>query len=324
MGAAESALHWGDLPERTQLKVLADLTERRGRQLRRRYSNILAVGLGQKAVAGEVLPQLCLGFLVQEKSNGAPAQVPAAVTTTVQYRGRRRRVSVPTDVEEAGHGEPQLAKNAADGVLIASPSNAALRGNGAVCCLVRVQGRSGLYVLSCHHVLTLSGSLGQCRVQRDALVADSSGVPYAQLFDWVPMRPGASSQLDAAISLVQGGSNIEWTHSGMQATVVDYGETKPENCTIFAPRGRIARAIFRKVWRELELPYPGCLVRIATAYQFEAQTLAGDSGAPVMDANGRLYGMHFWGDPQRSFALSIPAGLLFGPRVFSVGRLQLA
>jgi hypothetical protein len=312
------------LPEKTQLKVLADLTERRGRELRRRYSNILAVGLGQKAVAGKVLPQLCLGFLVREKSRGAPAQVPASVTTTVRYRGRLRRVSVPTDVEEAGQGEPQLATNAADGVLIASPSNAALRAKGAVCCLVRVQGRSGLYVLSCHHVLTLSGTLGQCRVQRDALVADGSGVPYAQLFDWVPMTPGAPSQLDAAISLVQAGNNVVWGHSGMQATAVDFGETKPENCSIFAPQGRVIPARFRKVWRELELPYPGCLVKIATAYQFDAQTFGGDSGSPVMDANGRLYGMHFWGDPQRSFALSIPAGLLFGPRVFAAGRLQLA
>jgi hypothetical protein len=34
--------------------------------------------------------------------------------------------------------------------------------------------------------------------------------------------------------------------------------------------------------------------------------------------------MHFWGDPTRAFALSIPAGLLFGANVFGSGTLELA
>lgn len=325
----QGTIAWGDLPEAKQLEVLVELQKRRGEALKQKLSNVLSIGLGHKTTANEIQNELCLGFLVKKKSDRAKDQVPATVVTTVVHEGLRRRVYVPTDVEELGLGAPQhaagaaLATNAADGILLASPSAPALRARGAVCALVRLKGQPDLFVLSCHHVLTLSEKLGRCRVLTDAVVADARGVPYAQLFEFVPMAPGRASQIDAAISIVQPGHAVTWVHSGARPVRVDFGTSKPLNCTIYAP-GRRLGARYVKTWREVPLQYPGCVVQLAAAYQFAARTVDGDSGSPVMDSDGTLHGMHFWGNPATGLALSIPAGLLFQPSVFSSGTLELA
>ena len=60
------------------------------------------------------------------------------------------------------------------------------------------------------------------------------------------------------------------------------------------------------------------MVTIAAAYQFEADTVPGDSGSPVIDGEGTLHGMHFWGDPAQRMAFAIPAFMLFRPGLFSI------
>lgn len=325
----QGTIAWGDLSEAKQLEVLVDLQNRRSEAFKQKSGNVLSIGLGHKTTEGEIRDELCLGFLVKKKSSRAKDQVPATVVTTVVHEGLRRRVHVPTDVEELGLGAPQhaadaeLATNAADGILLASPSAPALRARGAVCAIVRFEGQPDLFVLSCHHVLTLSEKLGKCRVLNDTLVADSRGVPYAQLFEFVPMVPGQASQIDAAVSIVLPGHAATWVHSGARPVGVDFGTSKPLNCTIYAP-GRRLGARYVKTWREVPLQYPGCVVQVAAAYQFAANTVDGDSGSPVMDSHGTLHGMHFWGNPSSGLALSIPAGLLFQPGVFPSGTLELA
>ena len=327
--SGHKSIAWGDLSESKQLDVLVALQKRRGAALRRASDNVLAVGLGHRTKAGEVREELCLGVLVQKKSGRAKEQVPATVTTTIEHEGRRRRVEVPTDVEELGSGGPQhalaatSATNAANGIIVTSPSAPAIAAKGSVCAVVQLQGQPDVFVLSCHHVLTLSEKLGKCRVLADAVVADTRRVPYAQLFEYVPITPGKKSQLDAAISLVQPGHSVTWAHSGARPVRVDFGTSKPVNCTIYAP-GRLLGATYVKTWSEVRLQYHGCVVQIAAAYQFAAATMDGDSGSPVISPDGTLHGMHFWGNPANGLALSIPAGLLFQAGAFQSGTLQLA
>jgi len=284
---------------------------------------VLSVGVGHKTEAGEYLHTLCLGFLVMRKSE-AGKQLPRYIKTVIEFDGRRRQVHVPTDVEELADSGPHLGTNTAAGILSVSASQPAVRGTGAVCCLVRAGGQPDLFALSCHHVLTLSPKVGGCRIVMDTLVADRQGVPFGQFFEAVPMAPNQPSQIDAAIARIDSGSTVQWIHSGMQPRNVDMGLSKPQDCMIYAP-GRLVDAIYIKTWPEVQLPYPGCgNVQIVCAYQFRANTHPGDSGSPVIGGNGTLYGMHFWGSPSSNLALAIPAGYLFGPGVFHVGPLELA
>lgn len=314
---------WEQLPTEKMLDILKVLQRRKSLRLKREFPEVLSVGVGHKTTAGELLPTLCIGFLVARKSVSAK-QLPKFVRTYVEIDGRRRRVNVPTDVEELSDSGPHSATNAAEGILVASASQPALRGIGAVCCLVKVQGQSDLYVLSCHHVLTLSSKVGGCRIVIDTLVADRQGVPFAQLFEAVGMGPNRPSQIDAAIALVQPGNDVHWNHTGKQPTTVDMGLSKPQNCMVYAP-GRQLDAVYVKTWPEVQLPYPGCgTVQIECAYQFSADTHPGDSGSPVIGSDGTLYAMHFWGSPSSNFAMAIPAGYLFRPGTFRSGTLQLA
>lgn len=320
---ASSTDLWEQLPSEKQLQVLAWLCRSRSKLLKREFPEALSVGVGHKTTAGKRLPTLCLAFLVLRKAE-AGKQLPQTIRTTIKIDGRRRQVHVPTDVEELADSGPHLATNTAAGILVVSASQPAIRGTGAVCCLVRAKGQPDLFALSCHHVLTLSPKVGQCRIVMDALVADRQGVPFGQLFEAVPMTPHQPSQIDVAIARVEAGSMVQWVHSGMQPKSTDMGLSKPQNCTIYAP-GRLVDAVYVKTWPEVRLPYPGCGdVQIVCAYQFQAATKPGDSGSPVIGGDGTLYGMHFWGSPSNNFAMAIPAGYLFGQGVFHAGTLELA
>jgi hypothetical protein len=319
---SSASARWSDLSEQRKLAVLAGLCSRRSKTFKREFANVLSVGLGYKTSAGEVRPHLCLGFLVDRKTDSV-RPVPTFIDTFIDMDGRRRRVSVPTDVEELGDSEPQ-ATNVADGILVVSPGNPVVRATGAVCCLVKLEGQADLFALSCHHVLTLSPKAGGCRVISGAVVANRAGSPIGQLYEAVPMSPNTSSQLDAAIALIDPQVQVDWNHGGMRPTSVDMGLSEPVDCTVYAPGGPLD-AVYIKTWPEVRLPYPGCgTVQIACAYQFTVDTRPGDSGSPVMGPAGTLYAMHFWGSPSTRFAMAIPAGYLFSPGVFAAGTLQLA
>ncbi|MPT54556.1 hypothetical protein [Delftia sp.] len=321
--AASSADLWKQLPSEIQLQVLTRLCRNRSKLLKQEFPEVLSVGVGHKMTAGERLSTLCLGFLVLHKADSGK-QLPQTIRTTIKIDGRGRQVYVPTDVEELADSGPHLATNAATGILVVSASESAIRGTGAVCCLVRAQGQPDLFALSCHHVLTLSPKVGGCHIVIDALASDRQGVPFGQLFEAVPMAPQQPSQIDAALARIEVGSTVRWVHSGMQPSSVDMGLSEPQDCTIYAP-GRLVNAVYVKTWPEVQLPYPGCGdVQIVCAYQFQAATQPGDSGSPVIGVDGTLYGMHFWGSPFSNFAMAIPAGYLFGPGVFHVGTLELA
>lgn len=323
--SARARLAWEALPRRRQESILAAMTQGREAQYRRRYPGLLSLGLGYKRVAGKPHPQLCLAFLVERKSPDAPHQLPRFVSGMADVRGRRQRVEIPTDVEELGDSRPHLGDNAADGIFVASPTRPELNGIGAVCCLVRAQGRPGLFALSCHHVLTIGNRVSCGGAAPDAVIADRAArIPYGRLADCGPMVANRNNQLDAAIAALQPGVAVTWNRNGRRPLRVDMGIREPANCSILAPRGNLA-ATFVKTWVNVPLPYPTYgPIRMACVYQFDAPTRPGDSGSPVMDSAGTLYAMHFWGTESDSFSLAIPAGYLFSPGLFQAGTLALA
>lgn len=312
-------LTWLELDECTQREVLERLAKTRGARYRREFQELASVGFGYKRVKGEKLPQLCFAFLVLCKTEREP-QLPKFIRAVVVHRGKRRHVDVPTDVEELGKAKPHAGANAAWGVYVASQNYPQINATGAICCLVRVEGRSELFALSCHHVLTLSSELPNGSVANDVLVADrAEHVPFGRLAACSPMKPNKPNQIDAALAVVNG--DTQWVYNGASVANVERGLVEPRGCGIFTPRG-LEPATYIKTFYDLLLKYPTMSpVRIVAAYQFNASTLPGDSGSAVMDSNGTLYGMHFWGDPARNFSLAIPAGYLFQPAAF--GNMQI-
>lgn len=306
------------LPLQEQLAMARNFCGRREKQLVKKYS-VNAIGVGYKTTGGNVLTKTCIAFLVIKKDTRAANPIPAEIYTTVRVGGKEVRYSIPTDVEEIAGGQPQSGANLALGINVVSTKNQNVSLDGAACCIVRqVNNPTNRYVLGCHHVLALSLGSPQC-APADAYVRPRSS-PYVvgRLYEYLTMSPGGVRSLDAALALVNPLSMTEWNAGGVKPTRVEPGVARPLNCRIFTPRGSL-NAQFVKEWANVSLPYPNCgTVVIAAVYQFVADTLPGDSGSPVMQLDGTLHGMHFWGDPTQRMAFAIPAFMLFRFGVFSL------
>lgn len=319
---ARGGLEWEALSQPQQANVLGELAQKRRARYRREYPELLGVGHGFKRVKGQRLLERCFAFLVQQKTKQVP-QLPSHLSATVMHRGEKRRVKVPTDVEELGLGRTHNGVNAAAGVYVASKNYPQFNATGSICCLVRVAGRQELFALSCNHVLTLSSVLSNGQVAEDALVAEhASHLPFGQLATYFPLEAGKPNQIDAALAFVD--PSTQWDYDGAAPREVEMGLVEPQSCGVFTPRG-LEPATYVKIFYDLALPYPTeSPIRIVAAYQFEASTYPGDSGSAVMDNSDTLYAMHFWGDASQNFSLAIPAGYLFSPGTFGNIRLSLA
>lgn len=320
---SKTAQNWTSLPTDVQLEVLQKVWAKHSAAIRLEFPNVASVGIGYKAVDGVLQPYMSLAFLVDKKSNDC-AQLPTAIRTSVVHQGVRVQVSIPTDVEEFGDSGPQLSYNASAGVVVRSKQVPGKAAGGAICCLVKVDGKPGLHMLSCHHVLTLAEHVGACRAASDATVFTPNGQRIGELAENASLTPGVASQVDAAIALIDEGADVTWRHSGMQPLSVNMGESEPpRSCTVYAPDGSLIPARFNKSFPDTHIKFPNCgLIRI-DCYKFDARTRSGDSGSPILSENGTLQAMHFWGDDGGTFSLAIPAGYLFSPGLFS-GELILA
>jgi hypothetical protein len=306
------------LSEEEQLAIVRHLCGQRGKRLVRQFG-VHAIGAGYKKAAGRLLPTICIGFLVDAKTDTPAKPVPPQITTYIQRGGRRVRCLVPTDIEEIGAGHPQKMQNLANGIHSSATADAALSLRGAACCIVAQKDKpENRFLLGCQHVLALS-LLGQRCGGIDALIRPhGSPEVVAQLYEYAELTASGKPCLDAAIALANPAARIFWGAGTIVPQRVEPGVNRPLDCMIFTPNGpRPAR--FVKEWANVPLPYPGCgMVTIAAAYQFVADTIAGDSGSPLLDRQGTLHGMHFWGDPEQRLAFAIPAFMLFQPGLFSI------
>ena len=304
---------WNELNPGQQLAAVREICGTRGMALQKRFDGVIAVGAGFKMSAGIVSEAICLGLLVQKKRTIRVARpIPPRLGFSLKRGASRLRISVPTDVEELGEGEPH-AVNVAQGIRAFNRHNPSQGVPGAACCLVEdVNQPSDRYVLSCRHVLALSLISGECAAFNDTDVADRAmSTRIGQLFFPLPMASNGQPCLDGAISLLDPSIPVQWQAQGVTPATVEPGVDQPSNCYVFTPNGPLPAA-FVKEWANVQLQYANCgTVVIAGAYQFQADTVGGHSGSPVMTQDGTLFGMHFWGDPGQRLALAIPAFMLF-------------
>lgn len=318
--APASSPTWDKLGREEQLALLVRLCTARAAEFRRKFDGVLTLGVGYKTQGGERTEALCLAFLVKSKKEKVHRPVPKSVAAFVERDGRRLRVYVPTDLEELGDGAPHANVNLASGVLAVGLPNPAVKCTGAVCCLVRqTDTPANVYALGCHHVLALSAQTQGCAALVSEVISnDLPGQPVGQLFEYLPMSPNVRSCQDAAIALLDSAVNATWVHSGRTPLRTETASHEPPGCRIYTPRG-VLPAAYVKTWMDVPLFYPNCgWVYIARTYQFQADTLPGDSGSAVMSDDGTLYGMHFWGQSSNRLSMAIPAATLFSPGLFSV------
>lgn len=306
------------LPEEQQLAIVREVCGRRGADLIKKYG-VCAVGAGYKKSDGAVLPQTCIGFLVGHKKTDPDNPVPPEIITFIQEKGKRTLYAIPTDIEEMGSGAPQFAANLAHGIRAVAAKNQALALKGATCCIVRQKNStSNRFLLGCHHVLALSLLSTQCSAADAYVRPRNSTETVGRLYEYLPLAASGRPCLDAALALASPSASLQWSAGGRRPTKVEPGVQRPLACRIYTPEGDIP-ATFVKEWANVPLPYPRCgMVVIEAAYQFVAPTLEGHSGSAVMESDGTLHGMHFWGDVTQNMAFAIPAFMLFRPGRFSV------
>ena len=318
---------WQEMSAEQQLATVREVCGAKGPALLKRFEGALAVGAGFKKSALDVSPTVCLGLMVKRKrTRNLVRPIPKRILVTVIRNGKRVRLSVPTDVEELGKGTPHSAVNVAHGVRAFKRGNPTQGVPGAACSVVvDVSDPSNRFILGCHHVLALSLLTSGCAVFNNADVSRRGVAPrFGELFFPLPMAADGHPCLDAALSLVDPDAQVTWiSNDGIRPLVVEPGVQQPLNCFVFTPDGAI-EAVFVKEWANVPLQYARCgTVVIAAAYQFQAATVGGHSGSPVMTPDGTLHGMHFWGDTSQRMAMAIPAFMLFRPGVFPVDfRLQ--
>lgn len=316
---------WKALTPAQQLAAVREVCGSQGQSLLKQFDGAIAVGAGFKKSANQVTEDICLGILVVKKRRGRMARpVPAHVVVTLVREGKRIRLSIPTDVEELGRGQPH-AVNIAQGIRAFDRNDASQGIGGAACCIVADANQpANRFVLGCRHVLALSLLTTGCAAFNETDVADAGMTTrIGQLYFPLPMAPDGTPCLDGAIALLDSSIPVDWQSQGIRPTSVEPGVRQPLNCFVFTPAGPL-QATFVKEWANVPLPYANCgTVTIAAAYQFQAATVAGHSGSPVMSSDGTLFGMHFWGDPDQQLAMSIPAFMLFQRGRFPV-TIQLA
>lgn len=317
-----SIRRWNSMALSEQLATVRDVCGTKGQKLLKGFDGGLAVGAGYKKSANEVSDEICLGVLVERKAEGSHVRpIPKRVEVFLVRSGKRTKFSIPTDVEELGDGEPHAALNLAQGVRAFNRTNTSQGVPGAVCCVVAdTRCPPNYYAVGCRHVLALSLLTSGCAAFNATDVADRAMTTrFAELHATPPMAANGQPCLDAAISMIYLGSQVEWLAPGnVRPLAVEPGAQQPANCFVYTPNGPLP-ATFVKEWANVPLPYPNCgNVVIAAAYQFKAATQGGHSGSPVMTPQGLLFGMHFWGDTRNQVAYAIPAFMLFQPGLFSV------
>lgn len=324
---------WAELDRATQLEVARRVAAERSRELQRRIPNVLSVGVGYRTrrdVDRPLEAEICLRFLVAKKwTRRRKGGVPPEIEAYVELDGRRRRCAVPTDVAEIGRGRTQGDQDLGGGILARPLLGGGAGLMGAVGCLVRDRDRpESLYLLGCHHVFTRSLRQGNCEpaasgtriLRRDDKSAVGRTVFFAPL-----LPPGGGFGLDAALAQVEDEDRVSAELHGVEPLRVAPEGEMPQPYRILAPRGPLD-AFFVSEQFALDLPYQcGRTIRVRRALESLAAstpTRPGDSGSPLLAADGTLYGMHFYGtDLGRSLAL--PADELFADDVFPV-RIELA
>lgn len=330
--------NWSKYSRRTQFRIALDVARRRGVELTAAFPNVVGVGAGFRSKGGDesVYDEVCLRFLVQRKWKSRIAKakaIPPSIRARVRVGKKLVWVSIPTDVSEFRGGKPHVALDLTGGITsrhLGQPLEF-----GSCCCLVKNRNSPGeRFVLSCYHVF--SRSLDDTPAGRDCIVWDT-GTPIGPMLEAADPE-ATSNALDATIARITSAtidSVTTWSRAPIsRATDFDIASL-PKNAQLFVYGRRVAPpvnnlpaltrstpvpAIFQSVFpHPLKFDYraaAGKFLFFADTLQYVADVRPGDSGAAVMDTQGKLFGMHFYGQNNNiGYAFSAPR--LFESGVFS-------
>jgi hypothetical protein len=202
--------------------------------------------------------------------------------------------------------------------------------SGSICCFVSSRADpTRRFALGCQHVLA-RGKANACRpMPASRLQFAASGVSIGPLASWGAVQPGAQSfSMDAAIAEVESQERVENRFGGkiIRRSLLPGEDPSLGRYALWSTRrpGSGIRADFVGIKYRESLPYSCGAVMFKTLFQFSAATQNGDSGSPIVAADGTLIGMHIYGavssgaGGQQSFSYAIPAYELFQDDLFSV------
>jgi hypothetical protein len=240
------------------------------------------------------------------------------------------RVLIPTDVSEFYGGAPHANLDLTEGIV--SRRTNTLIDYGSSCCLVQNATGGERYLLTCYHVF--SPSLSDSPGDIDC-VASGGGTPIGPMLE-VADPQSTTAALDAALALMEDASvgvvSTWGRYPSACATEFDIQSLHP-GAELFVHGRRVAPAFGGQpeVTRLAPLPatfqsvFPnpipfdyrrtaGKVLYFADTLQYVAGVRPGDSGAAVLDGEGTLFGMHFYGQDTIGFAFSAPR--LFDANIF--------
>ncbi len=326
---------WEHLDNSERLRIAVAVARRRGAEWIRTYDNVVSIGAGFR-LSGEReerVDEVCICFLVRHKwstSSNRQQKIPAFIIARPVVRGRQFSVRIPTDVSEFKGGAPQATEDISSG--IASRFNGNRLDLGSVCCQVRnAKIPDERYLLTCLHVFSSSMQspppLGlDCQTD--------TGVFLGPLDDTA--NPFGSTAVDAALVRITNpsidGIALWGFTPSAKATDYDLENLALKNDLFVLAREVAPAADGMRALRRTQ-PLPARFTKVITssaAYtygrgrhfwfsdtiEYQAAVRPGDSGSALVDTDGILYGMHFYGRGQFGYALSAPR--LFDPGVFSL------
>lgn len=102
---------WERLRKDVQFGIACKVAQRRAKSLRKRFPNVVGVGAGLRSTRGKLrkTAPICLLFTVAPGQKegwreGKDRSIPARIAATVKLRGRKVKVSIPTDVLDLAVG----------------------------------------------------------------------------------------------------------------------------------------------------------------------------------------------------------------------------
>jgi len=357
---AEGIRIWSLLPLADRFAIARRIVLRRTRAWRAKFPGLVSVGVGYrvrresgsrgKARASkpgtgvkktriDTLRTLhrdviCVRFVVKSKWRSDRAdderRIPDCIPARATFRKRRRRVWIPTDVDQDGPGKLQASLDATDGIRvieIVGGGVAPKRCVGSFCCVVRdTHAPSDRYLLSCHHVLTLSGQ-SHPGFQPSGAAGVRIRVPdqsIGSLYDYATLGNGTTYGCDAALAkLSTPDEPYVW---GITPTRVAGPFAQPTSFRVFVPRRnqrsgiRIGPIPATFIDEQMDYTIQFSVtrsVRFKSVFRYAAETVDGDSGSALLGPDGTLFGMHFY-KARNGVCCAIPAYILFTPGLFSI------
>jgi|GEM_PF-2283335 len=272
---------------------------------------VRGIGYGRRSKGNQQTDEWALKLLVVRKEPGGPG---------LELAPREVRIPgldepVPVDVEEVGEPKLQDGGNAvAPGAWIKTEG-----GNpGTLGCLVFRQGQNpGLFILGAAHVLAYLGSRpvlsGEPVHHSDETGRELKELGVLSDFKRIEFDADMPNKLDGA--LVRTSPELVSPFIGRPDLPVgtDKAITLGEAVYIYGARSRPQprRAFVKKPRAALRFSWGSEIAHFSDLIACDRVTEGGDSGAPVLDARGKLIGLVLGSDDAHSYAWRIGHGLRF-------------